>query len=87
VWKATKKVKHVKTPSPTLRTSQGTWARNNVEKAHAFAEYSKSFSAASLRKLTRKGRSTYTTSGDPLPTRTNKPPVSIRLKFKKLSTA
>jgi hypothetical protein len=25
-------------PSPPLRTSQGTWARSNVEKTHAFAE-------------------------------------------------
>jgi hypothetical protein len=38
LWKATKKIKQVKKPSPPLRTSQGTWARSNVEKAHAFAE-------------------------------------------------
>jgi hypothetical protein len=35
LWKATKKIKHVKEPSPPLRTSQGNWARSNVEKAHA----------------------------------------------------
>jgi hypothetical protein len=38
LWKANKKIKHVKKPSP-LRTSQGTWARTNIEKAHAFAEH------------------------------------------------
>jgi hypothetical protein len=26
-------------PSPPLRTSQGTWARSNAEKAHPFAEH------------------------------------------------
>jgi hypothetical protein len=35
----TKKIKQVKKPSPPLRTSQGTWARSNVEKAHAFSEH------------------------------------------------
>jgi hypothetical protein len=38
LWKETKKIKQVKKPSPPLRTSQGTWARSNVEKASAFAE-------------------------------------------------
>jgi hypothetical protein len=35
----TKKIKHVKEPSPPLRTSQGTWARSNIEKAHAFVKH------------------------------------------------
>jgi hypothetical protein len=39
LWKATKEIKQVKKPSPPLRTSQGTWARSNVEKAHSFAEH------------------------------------------------
>jgi hypothetical protein len=39
LWKATKKIKQVKRPSPSLRTSQGTWARSNVKKAHAFVEH------------------------------------------------
>jgi hypothetical protein len=39
LWKATKKIKQVKEPSPPLRASQGTWARSNVEKAHAIAEH------------------------------------------------
>jgi hypothetical protein len=30
--------KQVKKPQP-LRTSQGTWARSNIEKAHTFAEH------------------------------------------------
>jgi hypothetical protein len=34
-----KKIKQVKKPSPPLRTSQGTWARSNVKKAHAFAKH------------------------------------------------
>jgi hypothetical protein len=29
----------VKKPFPPIRISQGTWARNNVEKAQAFAEH------------------------------------------------
>jgi hypothetical protein len=39
LWKATKKIEQVKTSSPPLRAYQGTWARSNVEKAHAFAEH------------------------------------------------
>jgi hypothetical protein len=33
----TKKLKQGKKPSSPLRTSQGTWARSSVEKAHAFS--------------------------------------------------
>jgi hypothetical protein len=29
----------IKKPSAPLRTSQGPWARNNIKKAHAFAEH------------------------------------------------
>jgi hypothetical protein len=29
----------LKKSSPPLETSQGTWARSNVEKAHAFAKH------------------------------------------------
>jgi hypothetical protein len=43
LWQATKKIKPVKKPSPPLRTSEGTWARSNVEKAHAFAHLAKDF--------------------------------------------
>jgi potassium voltage-gated channel Eag-related subfamily H protein 8 len=39
IRKATKKIKQVKKPFPPLRTPQGTWARSNVEKTHAFAEH------------------------------------------------
>jgi hypothetical protein len=39
LWKAPNKIKQVKKPIPPLRTSQGTWARSNVEKARAFAEH------------------------------------------------
>jgi hypothetical protein len=39
LWKAIKKIKQVKKPSSSLRTSQGTWARRNVERAHAIAEH------------------------------------------------
>jgi hypothetical protein len=34
-----KKIKQAKKPSPPLRTSEGTWAKSNGEKAHAFAEH------------------------------------------------
>jgi hypothetical protein len=37
--KAAKKIKQVKKTSPPLRTTQGTWAKSKVEKAHAFAEH------------------------------------------------
>jgi hypothetical protein len=37
--KTTKKIKQAKKPFILLRTSQGTWARSNVEKADAFAEH------------------------------------------------
>jgi hypothetical protein len=36
---STKKIKRLKKPSQPLRTSQGTWARSNIEKAHAFGEH------------------------------------------------
>jgi hypothetical protein len=39
LWKATKKIQLVKKPSLPPRTSQGTWARSNIEKVHAFAEH------------------------------------------------
>jgi hypothetical protein len=39
LWKATKKIKHDKKPSPPVRTSQATWVRSNADKAHAFAEH------------------------------------------------
>jgi hypothetical protein len=39
LWKATKRIKQVKKPSPPLRTSQATWGRSNVEEAHTFAEH------------------------------------------------
>jgi hypothetical protein len=38
------KKKQVKKPSAPLMTSQGTWARSNVERAHAFAEHLTLFS-------------------------------------------
>jgi hypothetical protein len=39
LWKAAKKIKNVTQLSPPLRTPLGTWASNNVEKAHAFANH------------------------------------------------
>jgi hypothetical protein len=38
LWKMAKKIKRVKKPPP-LRTSQGNWARSNVERAHPFTEH------------------------------------------------
>jgi hypothetical protein len=39
IWKATKDIKQAKKRSPPLKTSQGTWARSNVEEAYYFAEH------------------------------------------------
>jgi hypothetical protein len=36
LWKVTNKIKQITKSSPPLRTQQGTWARNNAEKAHVF---------------------------------------------------
>jgi hypothetical protein len=41
LWKATKKIKQVKKPSPSLRISQGTWANSILEKI----KYNNSFLA------------------------------------------
>jgi hypothetical protein len=38
LWNSAKKIKEFRKPSPPLRTSQGTWARSNVEKAHNLDE-------------------------------------------------
>jgi hypothetical protein len=37
--KVTEKIKHVEKPFPPLLTSQGTGARSNVRKAHAFTKH------------------------------------------------
>jgi hypothetical protein len=39
LWKATTKLKLVKKKTSPFRTSYRTWARSNVEKAHAFTEH------------------------------------------------
>jgi hypothetical protein len=39
LWKVTKIIKQITKSSPPLRTPQGTWARNNAEKAHAFVKH------------------------------------------------
>jgi hypothetical protein len=39
LWKATKKIKQVKKPSPLLRTSQGILERSSVEEGHAFTKH------------------------------------------------
>jgi hypothetical protein len=39
LWKTIKKIKQIKKDSAPLRTSQETWARTNIEKAHAFAKH------------------------------------------------
>jgi hypothetical protein len=39
LWKVTKKIKQAKKPFPPFRASQGTWERNNFEKAHTFTEH------------------------------------------------
>jgi hypothetical protein len=45
LWKTIKKIKQVKKYSAPLRTSQGTWARTNIDKAHVFTKHlAKAFS-------------------------------------------
>jgi hypothetical protein len=39
LWKVTKKIKQITKSSPSPGTPQGTWAKNNSEKAHAFAKH------------------------------------------------
>jgi hypothetical protein len=39
LWKTTKRLKTVTQTSTPLRTTQGTWARSNVDKAQAFANH------------------------------------------------
>jgi hypothetical protein len=41
LWKVTKKIKPVKKAFPPFRMSQGTLARSNANKAHAFTEHLK----------------------------------------------
>jgi hypothetical protein len=50
LWKVTKKIKQITKSSPPLRTPQGTWARNNAEKSHAFAKHLEQVFQPSLRK-------------------------------------
>jgi hypothetical protein len=38
LWRVAKKIKQITKSSPPLRIPQGTWARNNAEKAHYFAK-------------------------------------------------
>jgi hypothetical protein len=70
LWKATKKIKQVKKPSPPLRTSQGTWTSSNVEKAHAFIEHLQMFSSLIPQKINLKRKMHLSTSRDALPTQT-----------------
>jgi hypothetical protein len=39
LWKAIKKTKEITKSPPPLRTTQGTWARSDIEKANTFAEH------------------------------------------------
>jgi hypothetical protein len=39
LWKTTKKLKTVTQTSTTIRTSHGTWAQTNAEKAKAFTQH------------------------------------------------
>jgi hypothetical protein len=39
LWKAVKRIKHIPSSFPPLQTAQGTWARTNIAKAHAFANH------------------------------------------------
>jgi hypothetical protein len=82
LWKATKKTKLVKKPSPPLKASQGTWARSDDDKAHAFSEHlAKVFQSHPSENKFEKEALTLVLK---IP---HQAAVSKELKFKKLSTA
>jgi hypothetical protein len=66
--KVTKKIKQVKKPSPPLRTSQRTWARNNIEKAHTSTEHLAKDFQPHVSENEPDGEEALTNFGDPLPT-------------------
>jgi hypothetical protein len=84
LWKAAKRVKQVTNSSHAIRTTRGTWARTNTEKAHMFADHRQAF--YSLVPPTKRGRSPYYSTGNPLPTQTPCSASSIDQKFKPSST-
>jgi hypothetical protein len=58
LWKVAKKAKQATNSSHPLRTTRGTWARTNTEKARTFADHLATvFKATSHSKPTRRGRS------------------------------
>jgi hypothetical protein len=75
LWKVTKKIKQTIKPSPPLRTTQGTWARNPAEKAQAFANHLMQIFCRTCPSPPRWNRRTRLNPRKPLPTRTtNQPP-------------
>jgi hypothetical protein len=79
LWKATKKIKQVKKRSPPLRTSRGTWARSNIENAHAFT--AKVFQPHPT-KINLKRKKHLRNFSRPLTNSNNQSTVSKELKFK-----
>jgi hypothetical protein len=86
LWKATKKIKQLKKPSPPLRTSQGTSARSNVEKAHAFGEHLANVFQPQPSEINLNRKQHLFNFSKPLTNSIHQSTVSKELKFKKSST-
>jgi hypothetical protein len=85
--KRTKKIKQVKKSSPPLRTSQGTWARCNVEEAQTFAEHVANVFGRIPRKMNLKRKKHFYNFSRPPTNSKHQSTASKELKFKKSSTA
>jgi hypothetical protein len=77
----------IKKPSPPLRTSQGTWARSNVKKAHTFTEHSAQGFLPHPKENEPEEEEALIQLRRPLTNSNRQSTVSKELKFKKSSTA
>jgi hypothetical protein len=87
LWKVTKKFKQITKSSPPLRTPQGTWSRNNAEKAYAFAKHLEQVFQPQPLEIPLKKKKTLLSSWKPPTSSNNQSNASKELKFNKSSTA
>jgi hypothetical protein len=84
LWKVTKKIKQIAKSSPPLRIPQGTWTRNNAEKAHTFVKHLEQIFQPNPLENTPEEEDLIPTLGNSLPAQTtNQTPQ--KNKFKKSS--
>jgi hypothetical protein len=74
LWKTTKKLKTATPTSTPIRTSHGTWARTNEEKAQVFTQHLASIFTPHPPHPNSTSEATYTTPRNPFPTRTTPSP-------------